>query len=205
MLTPMAEERDPSRRIVTIPNIISLVRLVCVPLFLWLLFGADRPALAAWLMAALGGTDWIDGYIARHFDQGSELGKVLDPTADRALLMASAVALLIEDLPGSVHLVVWIVLVREVLVATATVGLALAGARRIDVVWAGKAGTLAIMLALPMFLLAAHVSGAGKVVLNIGAWGFAIGGIALGWYAAAKYVPAARQALAEGRAGAHAA
>ncbi len=187
-------------RVFTIPNVISLARLLCVPVFLYLLWGADRPAVAAWLLAVLGATDWVDGWIARRFDQGSELGKILDPTADRALLIAGAVALLVEDLAGLVHVLVVVVLAREVLIASVTVGLAAAGARRIDVVWAGKAGTLAIMFALPMLLLAHHLDGAWRLLLATGGWGFSIGGIALGYYAAAKYVPEARRALAEGRA-----
>ena len=191
----------PERRIFTIPNLISLARLLCVPVFLWLLWGPDRPVAAGVLLAVLGATDWVDGYIARHVPgQASELGKVLDPTADRALLVAGAIALLVEDMPVAVDVIVWIVLAREVLIAVATVGLGIAGARRIDVVWAGKAGTLALMFALPLFLLADNVDGAWKVVWGICAWGFAIGGMALGYYAAAKYVPAARVALREGRA-----
>jgi cardiolipin synthase len=186
--------------VLTIPNVISLIRLACVPLFLWLLWGADEPVAAALLLAFLGATDWIDGYIARHFAQGSELGKILDPTADRALLIAAAIALLTEDVPVAVKVLVIIVLVREVLVGVVTVALALAGARRIDVIWAGKAGTFAVMFALPMFLLAAHVDGVWYWSLQIGGWGCAIAGLALGWYAAARYVPAARQAVAEGRA-----
>jgi len=189
-----------SSRALTIPNVISLMRLACVPLFLWLLWGPDERGLAAVLLGVLGATDWIDGYIARHFDQGSELGKVLDPTADRALLVAGAVALLVEDLPGAVDVVLWIVLAREVVIAVATVALGVAGARRIDVVWAGKAGTLALMFALPAFLLADAVDGA-ELVASVVGWGFAIAGIVLGYYAAMKYVPAARVALRDGRAG----
>ncbi len=194
------DEKD--RRILTIPNLISLGRLFCVPLFLWLLWGPERRALAAWLLAVLGASDWVDGYIARRFDQGSELGKILDPTADRALLVAGAVALLIESLPGAVDVVLWIVIAREIAVAVVTVGLALGGARRIDVVWAGKAGTLALMFGLPMFLLAdALESGSTwRTLLSVGGWTFSVGGILLGYYAAAKYVPQARVALAEGRA-----
>jgi cardiolipin synthase (CMP-forming) len=90
------------------------------------------------------------------------------------------------------------VLAREVLVAVATVGLGLAGARRIDVVWAGKAGTLALMFALPMFLIA-DAADSVRTFFNFTGWGFAIGGIILGYFAAAKYVPAARDALREGR------
>ncbi len=187
-------------RVLTWPNLISLVRLACVPLFLYLLWGADRPAAAAWLLAVLGATDWVDGWIARRYDQGSELGKILDPTADRALLVAGAIALLVEDLPGLVHAFIWIVLVREVVIAVVTVGLAVAGARRIDVVWAGKAGTLAVMFSLPMLLLAHHLDGGWATAMWVGGWGFGIGGIGLGYYAAAQYVPEARRALQEGRA-----
>jgi cardiolipin synthase (CMP-forming) len=189
------------KRIWTIPNVISIVRLACVPVFLWLLWGKDAPIPAALLLAALGATDWIDGYIARHFDQGSELGKILDPTADRVMLLAAVVALLVEDLPVAVDVVIWIVLLREVLIAVATIALALAGARRIDVVWAGKAGTLAVMFALPLFLWANAIESNGwSAFVWFCGWCFAIGGIVLGYYAAAKYVPAARQALREGRA-----
>jgi len=198
--------REPSdgkdRRILTIPNFISAARLACVPLFLWLLWGPERRALAAWLLAGLGASDWVDGYIARHFDQGSELGKILDPTADRALLLAGAIALLLESLPTGVHVLLWIIVVREIVVATVTVGLALAGARRIDVVWAGKAGTLAVMFGLPMFLLAdaLEAGSAWGTLLAWSAWSFSIGGVLLGYYAAARYVPEARMALGEGRA-----
>ena len=188
-------------RIWTIPNVISLLRLACVPVFLWLLWAKDEPVAAALLLAVLGATDWVDGYIARHFDQGSELGKILDPTADRVMLVAAAVALLVEDLPVAVDIVIWVVLIREVIVGTATVMLALAGARRIDVVWAGKAGTLAVMIALPLFLWANSIDSDGwSAFIWFAGWCFAIGGIALGYYAAAKYVPAARAALREGRA-----
>src|SRR5262249_12822732 len=163
--------------------------------FLWLLWGADRPIAAATLFAVLGASDWVDGYIARHFNQGSELGKILDPTADRVLLVAGAIALLTQGLPVAVAVLLYVVLAREVLIAVTTVALGLAGARRMDVVWAGKAGTLALMFGLPMFLVADRVHGLAKVLWSICAWGFSIAGIALGYYAAAKYVPAARVAL----------
>jgi cardiolipin synthase (CMP-forming) len=187
-------------RIWTIPNVISIVRLLLVPVFLWLLWKPD-PARrgAAVLLAALGASDWVDGYIARHFDQGSELGKVLDPLADRVLLVAAAIALLREDLGTAINIMIWVVLVREVLIGAATLALGLAGARRIDVLWAGKAGTLALMFALPMFLLA-DAAPSVRTVFDVLGWLFAIGGIVLGYYAAARYVPTARAALREGRA-----
>ena len=190
---------SPRSRVLTVPNLISLARLLCVPVFLWMLW-EPHPARrgAAILLAVLGATDWVDGWIARHFDQGSELGKILDPTADRVLLVAAAVALLHEGLATGVEVILWIVLAREVLIALATVVLAVMGARRIDVVWAGKAGTLALMFALPMFLVA-DAAHSVRTVFDVLGWVFAIGGIVLGYFAAAKYVPAARAALREGR------
>src|SRR5437870_3206934 len=136
----MGTERD--ARIVTVPNVISLVRLACAPVFVWLL-AEDELLAAAGLLAVLGASDWVDGWIARRFDQSSDLGKVLDPVADRILLLVGAVALLVQ---GSVPLVVGIlVLARELIVSVAVLALAAAGARRIDVQWVGKAGTLALM------------------------------------------------------------
>jgi cardiolipin synthase len=187
-------------QVVTVPNIISVVRLACVPLFLWLLWGADEELAAGLLAAGLGATDWVDGYIARRFDQGSELGKILDPTADRVLLVALAIAVLTQGVPVAVKVIVVVMLVREVLIAAATIGLALAGARRIDVVWAGKAGTLALMFSLPMFLGADATRASWNAFFIVCAWVFAIGGVILGYYAGARYVPVAREALREGRA-----
>ncbi len=182
----------------TIPNLISLLRLLCVPIFVWLLLGADKPLSAAILLAILGATDWVDGWIARKYDQGSAIGQVLDPVADRILLITAAVTLLID---GAVPL--WIgalVLFREAVISVAVVGLAAAGARRIEVQWVGKAGTLGLMFALPGFLLLTFSSGALHAFLLLFTWSATIGGLALSYWAAATYVPLARIALREGRA-----
>ena len=184
------------QRIMTVPNLISVARLACVPLFLWLLLARDEKIAAALLLGVLGATDWVDGWIARHFDQGSEIGKVLDPTADRILLLCAGVALLIDgSLPAWVGVVV---LARELVISVAVLVLAAAGARRMDVRWAGKAGTLALMFALPGFLLADAISEL-RVPILVLTWVFTIGGLALSYYAAIAYVPQARAALREGR------
>src|SRR5262245_11750196 len=188
---------DPAARIVTVPNVISLIRLACAPVFVWLL-AEDELLAAAALLAVLGASDWVDGWIARHFHQGSELGKVLDPVADRILLLIGAVALLVQ---GSVPLIVGLlVLFREAVISVAVLALAAAGARRIDVQWVGKAGTLALMFAFPLFLWADAISGTARDVVLAAAWFMAICGLVLSYYAALTYVPLARQALREGRA-----
>ncbi len=186
-----------SSRIVTLPNLVTLVRLACLPVFLWLLFAQENRAAAAWLLAALGATDWVDGYLARHMHQESELGKVLDPVADRLLFLVGAGGILVD---GSVP--TWfavVVLVRETLVGVTTLVLAALGARRIDVTWFGKAGTFGLMIAFPLFL-ASHSTLSWADTAGVLAWLAGIPGLVLSLYAAALYVPLARQALSEGRA-----
>lgn len=182
----------------TVPNLLSLGRLLCVPLFLWLLFGRDDRVGAAVLLAALGATDWVDGYVARRFNQVSTLGKVLDPTADRLLVGTAVVAILVD---GAVPaLVAWPVLAREVLVSAGVLALAALGARRIDVSFVGKAGTFALMVSLPLFLIGHDPDFALADVATGIAWPAALVGLACGWWAAASYVGMARTALAD-RAG----
>jgi cardiolipin synthase len=191
---PAATSED---RVLTVPNVITFVRLCLLPVFVWLLLGRENRTAAAGLLAFLGVTDFLDGWIARHYDQASNLGKVLDPVADRLLFFVSAGAILID---GSVP--TWfavVVLVRETLVAAATLVLAAMGARRIDVTWYGKAGTFGLMFAFPLFLTASStVSWADTA--EVLAWVAAIPALALSLYSAALYIPMARQALAEGRA-----
>jgi cardiolipin synthase len=184
-------------RILTVPNVITMIRLALLPVFVWLLFGEDDRAAAAWLLAALGTTDFFDGYIARHFDQVSELGKVLDPVADRLLFFVGAGSILID---GSIPM--WFavaVLGREVLVTGATLALAAMGAARIDVTWFGKAGAFALMMSVPFFL-GSHGDLSWADLAEDLAWATGLPGLALAWYSLLLYVPLARKALREGRA-----
>jgi cardiolipin synthase len=184
-------------RLLTLPNVITLVRLACLPLFLYLLFGRENRAAAAWLLAILGITDWVDGYLARHLHQVSALGKVLDPVADRLLFFVGAGGILID---GSVP--TWfavVVLVRETLVGGATLVLGALGAKRIDVTWYGKAGTFGLMVAFPLFL-ASHSTLGWADTAGVLAWVAGIPGLILSLISAALYVPMAARALREGRA-----
>jgi cardiolipin synthase len=188
-----------SHRVLTVPNAFTLVRLACIPLFVWLL-RIHQPHLryqAALLLALLGITDWVDGYLARHLHQVSDVGKILDPVADRLLLLVG-IGLILAD--GSVP--VWVgvlAVVRELLVAAATLTLAALGARRIDVTWWGKAGTFGLMVAFPLFLTAHSTANWAHLAGQL-AWVAAIPGLAFGLWSLVLYVPIGRRALAEGRA-----
>jgi cardiolipin synthase len=184
--------------VLTVPNLITVIRLASVPVFLYLLFGRDNRAAAAYLLGALGATDWVDGYVARRYHQVSTLGKVLDPVADRILLGVGVVAIMID---GSIP--TWIggsIIVRELLVSGAVILLALLGARRIDVTWVGKAGTFGLMFAVPLFL-GSHADDLGwQGLAGALAWLAVLPAMALSWYAAFAYIPLSRDALREGRA-----
>lgn len=183
-------------RVLTLPNAITALRLACVPLFLWLLFGAGRQTAAAVLLGVLGATDWVDGFVARRYHQVSTVGKVLDPVADRVLVVTAVVAVTVH---GAVP--VWFgvaTLAREVVVSAAVLLLASLGAARIDVLWVGKAGTFALMFAYPAFLLS-NGSAGWQVPFHVFAWVSGLTGLVLAWVAAASYVPVARNALVRGR------
>ncbi len=184
-------------RILTVPNVITLVRLLCIPLYLWLLFGAHRQTAAAVLLAVLGATDWVDGFVARRYGQVSTFGKVLDPTADRILVGTAVISIMVY---GAVPL--WFglaTIAREVLVSAMVLLLASLGAARIDVLWVGKAGTFGLMFAYPTFLLGYGTAGWQEPIRIIG-WVTGLVGLALAWWAAGSYIGPARRALREGRA-----
>jgi cardiolipin synthase (CMP-forming) len=184
-------------RILTAPNVITMVRLLCIPLYLWLLFGAHRQIAAAVLLAVLGATDWVDGFVARRYGQVSTFGKVLDPTADRILVGTAVISIMVY---GAVPL--WFglaTIAREVLVSAMVLLLAALGAARIDVLWVGKAGTFGLMFAYPTFLLGDGTAGWQEPIRVIG-WVTGLIGLALAWWAAGSYIGPARQALRQGRA-----
>lgn len=184
-------------RILTVPNAVTALRLLCIPLFVWLLFGAHRQTAAAVLLGVLGATDWVDGFVARRFGQVSTVGKVLDPVADRVLVGTAVIAVIVH---AAVPL--WfglLTVAREALISVATVVLAGLGARRIDVSWFGKAGTFGLMFAYPAFLLS-DGSASWQVPFHDFAWVAGGLGLVLAWVAALTYLAPARRALTEGRA-----
>ncbi len=181
----------------TLPNAFTLVRLLCLPVFLWLLFSQDNRAGAAWMLVALGSTDWVDGYIARRFNQVSEFGKIFDPTVDRLFFFVSVIAIIID---GSIPL--WFalaVLVREVAVgAMMTVATLFFSMERFDVTWWGKTATFLLMGAVPAFLIG-EAGVFESDFFSVVAWVFGIPGLALSYWTGLAYVPEVRAGIAAGR------
>jgi cardiolipin synthase (CMP-forming) len=191
-------------RLLTAPKLITLIRLLCIPVFLWLLFGRENRIAAAALLATLGATDWIDGYVARRFGQVSNFGKMFDPTVDRLLMIVGIAAIMWDRLPiPYFQLFAWIVVVREIILSIFVTSTVLLGARRMDVTWVGKCGTFAMMTAFPAFLASADPSIAGtasETVLLVIAWGAALPGLVCSLIAFVGYFPEGMRALREGRA-----
>ena len=175
----------------------TILRLAAVPVFVWLLVGENKPLAAAALLGVLGATDWVDGWVARRFNQVSELGKVLDPTADRIMFLVAVFTMMID---GSVA--IWfglLTLLREGLVAIAALILGALGARALKVTWAGKTSSFGLMFAFPLFLLSTAVEGAQSTTYEVIAYVIGVPSLALHYVAAFGYIPLALAALKEER------
>jgi cardiolipin synthase (CMP-forming) len=174
-----------SDRIWTIPNIISFIRLLGVPLFLYLLLGPQHDVAAVVVLAVGGTTDWVDGYVARRLRQVSRLGELLDPFADRLYILAALLGLTLRDV------VPWwltiALLAREAVLGVALLVLRRNGYGPPPVHYVGKTGTFVLLAALPVMLLAKAAPSIDSVVHPIG-WGLAWWALGLYWAAAALYL-----------------
>jgi cardiolipin synthase (CMP-forming) len=180
-------------RVLTIPNGISAARLAGVPVFLWLVLGPRTATADYWavgLLIAAGLSDWLDGKIARAFNQASRLGQLLDPAADRLYIVSTIVALAIRQI-----IPWWLVVVLAVRELTVGVALALlkrrAGYGTLQVSLVGKGATLCLLYAFPLLFLGDHPGWGGTLARVIG-WAFATWGTVLYWWAAMLYLTQVR-------------
>ena len=176
---------QPGNRVVTLPNALSALRLVLVPVFFWLVLG-HRDGWALGVLAVSGFTDYLDGDLARRWNQVSRLGQLLDPVADRLYILATLVGLAWRGV------VPWWLLAlvagRDVLLSVTIPVLARYGYGPLPVHFLGKAATFCLLYAFPLLLLGTAAQGFwGDVGRTLG-WAFAWWGTALYWWAALLYL-----------------
>jgi cardiolipin synthase len=192
----VTEPADVGDRVLTIPNGISAARLLGVPVFLWLILG-PRTSTADWwavgILIASAISDWLDGKIARAFNQVSRLGQMLDPAADRLYIAATLVGLAVRALIP--WWLVGLLAAREIAVGVALAVLRRRGFGTFQVSFVGKTATLCLLYAFPLLLLGSH-GGTAAEIARVSGWAFAIWGTALYWCAGGLYLVQARTLLA---------
>ena len=170
--------------VLTIPNALSALRLLGVPVFFWLIVVPQRDGLALGILIVSAFTDWLDGYLARRLGQYSRLGELLDPMADRLYVIAALAALYLRNI-----LPFWVVLAliaRDVAMMFLLIYLKRFGYTGVPVHFVGKAATMNLLYALPLVLLGTFDGNIGVIAHNIG-WAFLLWGIGMYWYAAWLY------------------
>ncbi|SHG79672.1 cardiolipin synthase [Jatrophihabitans endophyticus] len=182
-------ETDPgpaaTERVWTIPNALSVLRLLGVPLFLYLLLGPHADVWALVVLAVSGFTDWLDGVLARALHQQSRVGALLDPAADRLYILATLAGLVLRDV-----IPLWLAVVivgRDVVLGAALPLLRRAGYAPPEVHYLGKAATFCLLYAFPLLLLGTY-DGWVADVARAAAWAFTVWGTALYLWAGAVYL-----------------
>jgi len=183
-----------STRVLTIPNVISVVRLAGVPLFLWLVLGPEADGWALGVLLLSGVTDWLDGYLARRLHQTSKLGQILDPVADRLYILAVVIGLAWRDI-----IPWWLAVLlpaRDLLLWGLVPFLRTRGYHALPVHFLGKAATANLLYAFPLLLLG-DGDGVVAMLANVFGWAFAIWGTGLYWWAGLLYAWQVRKLLAD--------
>jgi len=168
----------------TIPNALSALRLLGVPVFFWLIVGPKDDGLALTILVISSFTDWLDGFLARKLNQFSRLGELLDPLADRLYVVAALIALYLRDL-----IPLWVVVIlvlRDFAMSMLLIYLKRVGITGVPVHFVGKAATMNLLYALPLILMGTYSGLLGQVAHVFG-WAFLLWGITMYWYAGALY------------------
>jgi len=180
-----APPRYDTARVLTVPNLLSFIRLAGIPVFLWFLLGPHWDVWALVILAVAGITDFLDGYLARAWHQVSRLGQVLDPIADRLYILATIVGLAARGfLPWPLVIVL---IARDVMLATLVPALRARGYASLPVHFLGKIATFCLLYSFPVILLGTRVF-PGAVAFATFGWAVALWGAFFYWWAAVLYM-----------------
>jgi cardiolipin synthase len=169
---------------VNIPNALSILRLLGVPVFIYFALISKEDVLAITVLGIAGATDYLDGKLARAWNQTSAFGALLDPAADRIYIVATLIILFVRD---AISLWVLVLLLgRDAILALLTMVMKARGVPLLEVTFLGKAATFNLLYAFPLLLLATHESLAGDVAFATG-WAFALWGVILYVYTGLIY------------------
>jgi cardiolipin synthase len=171
-------------RVLTIPNALSFVRLLLVPVFLWLVLGPKYDELALAVLMVSGVTDYLDGKLARRLNQTSKIGAILDPVADRFFILAVVIGLGYRDI-----IPWWLAVIlplRDVFLFSLVPFLRTRGYSSLPVHFLGKAATASLLYAFPLLLLG-DATGTVADLANVFGWAFTIWGVALYWWGGLLY------------------
>ncbi|HQH08363.1 MAG TPA: CDP-alcohol phosphatidyltransferase family protein [Phycicoccus sp.] len=185
-------EQVQTDRVLTVPNVLSMLRLVGVPAFLWAIL-THRDGLALILLMGSGITDYLDGKIARHYGLVSRVGQLLDPIADRLYIVVTLLGLAWREI-----IPWWLVIVlfaREAFMLVVVLIAKRHGWNGLPVHFVGKAATFNLLYAFPLLLLADGTGQVAEIARPIG-WGFAWWGVVLYWVAGLLYAVQLRQLIA---------
>jgi cardiolipin synthase len=178
-------DADIAWRVWTLPNLITMVRLVGIPVFCYLLLATEHDVAALVVLAVGGGTDWVDGFLARRLKQESKFGRLLDPLVDRLYIFVAVAALTI------VSLLPWqftaVLVAREVVMLITVLSLQRAGYEPLQVHFVGKTATFIVFMSFPVLVLAGVNGPSESWALPLG-WALAWWGIVLYWLSAAVYI-----------------
>ena len=180
------------RQYLTVPNALTALRGLGVPLFIWLALFREADGWAIFVLAVGGATDYLDGKLARAWNQTSRFGELADPAIDRIYIVATLIVLYLRD-----ALPLWVILIliiRDLLLAVATLALTKKGLPPLQVTYLGKAATFNLLYAFPFLLLSLSQSWVGTVAFVFG-WAFTIWGVALYLATGASYLQSAIKSI----------
>ncbi|QTI67357.1 CDP-alcohol phosphatidyltransferase family protein [Gordonia polyisoprenivorans] len=173
---PVTAEASGADRILTVPNALSVLRLVLIPVFIWLVIVEKADGWAFVVLFVSGVTDWLDGKLARLLDQSSRLGELLDPAADRLYIVVIPICFGLRDFVP--WWLIGVIIARDVLLFASAPLLRSRGLVALPVLYVGKAATFALMSAFPWLLAGQLDSVVGTICYPIG-WAFLIWGVGM--------------------------